>query len=113
MAESYPGSFKVGHIAQRDVSFFMAMNYFFYILRSQQREIYYYGSSDDPDRRLGYHNSESKGFTQRYRPWSIIFRHRFDTRAEAEAAERLVKGWKSKKMTRLLINGTIRLEDYR
>ena len=90
----------------------MAMSYYFYILQSTQKEIYYYGSSDDPDRRLGYHNAESKGFTQRYRPWCIVFRHRFDTRAEAEAAERLVKGWKSKKMTRLLINGTITLDNY-
>ena len=90
----------------------MAMGHYFYILLSNHKEIYYYGSSDDPDRRLCYHNSESKGFTQRHRPWSIIFRHRFDTRAEAEAAERLVKGWKSKKMTRLLIHGKIKLEDY-
>jgi len=90
----------------------MAMSYNFYILRSEQREMYYYGSSDDPDRRLGYHNSESKGFTQRYRPWGIVFRYGFATRAEAEAAERLVKGWKSTKMTQLLINGTIRLNDY-
>ena len=40
----------------------MAMSYYFYILQSTQKEIYYYGSSDDPDRRLGYHNSESDGF---------------------------------------------------
>ena len=90
----------------------MSMVNYFYILLSEQKEIYYYGSSDDPDRRLGYHNSESKGFTQRYRPWGIVFRCGFATRAEAEKAERLVKGWKSKKMTRLLINGTIKLDDY-
>ena len=90
----------------------MAMGYYFYILRSELKEIYYYGSSDDPDRRLGYHNGEQKGFTQRYRPWKIVFRHKFRTRAEAETAERLVKGWKSKKMTRLLIDGMIHLEDY-
>jgi len=88
------------------------MSYYFYILRSDQKEIYYYGSTDDPERRLVHHNGESKGFTQRYRPWVIVYRHEFETRAEAEAAERVVKGWKSKKMTRLLINGTIKLDDY-
>ena len=93
-------------------NFFMTMNYYFYILRSEQIEIYYYGLSDDPDRRLEYHNSDSKGFTQRYRPWCIVFRYGFATCEEAEAAERLVKGWKSKKMTRLLINGIIRIKDY-
>jgi len=92
--------------------FFTSMNYYFYILCSELKEIYYYGSSDDPVRRLGYHNYEQKGFTQRYRPWKIVFVHRFDTREQAEAAEKLAKGWKSKKMTRLLIEGKIKLKDY-
>ena len=83
-----------------------------YILQSEKQEKYYYGSSDDPDQRLPHHNGENKGFTQRYRPWKIVFRHKFATRKEAEAAERLVKGWKSKKMTRLLIDGIIDLNDY-
>lgn len=90
----------------------MAMNYYFYILRSERQEKYYYGSSDDPPRRLEYHNNENKGFTQRYRPWKVVFTHPFDTRQKAEAAEKIVKSWKSKKMTRLLIEGKIILEDY-
>lgn len=85
---------------------------YFYILLSEQQEKYYYGSSDNPDRRLPHHNNENKGFTQRFRPWKIVYRHEFATRREAEAAERVGKGWKSKKMTRLLINGTINLEDF-
>ena len=88
------------------------MAYYFYILRSEQQEKYYYGSSDDPDRRLLYHNNEKKGYTRRYRPWNIVFRYKFKTRKEAEDAEKLVKGWKSKKMTRLLIEGDIDLNDY-
>ena len=90
----------------------MAMNYYFYILCSELKEIYYYGSSDDPDRRLGYHNNEQSGFTQRHRPWNLLFTHGFKTRQDAEAAERLVKAWKSKKMTRLLIRGKIDLNNY-
>ncbi|NBC28057.1 MAG: GIY-YIG nuclease family protein [Bacteroidetes bacterium] len=88
------------------------MSYYVYILRSTIKETYYYGSSDDPDRRLPYHNSESKGYTQRYRPWEIVFRQAFDTKAEAESAEKLLKKWKSKKMTRLVIEGNIQLIDY-
>jgi len=88
------------------------MAFFFYILISEQKEIYYYGSSDDPDRRLVYHNNEQKGFTKQYRPWRIAFRHEFPIRAQAEKAEKLVKDWKSKKMTRLLIAGKINLNDY-
>ena len=88
------------------------MAFYFYILRSENKEIYYYGSSDDPDRRLEYHNNEQKGFTRRYRPWIMVFRHGFSTRLQAEQAEKLVKAWKSKKMTRLLIQGKIQLDDY-
>ncbi|MEX1261752.1 MAG: GIY-YIG nuclease family protein [Balneolaceae bacterium] len=90
----------------------MAMNYYFYILCSELKEVYYYGSSDDPPRRLEYHNHEQKGFTQRFRPWNIVFTQRLESRQKAEAAEKIVKGWKSKKMTRLLIEGKIKLEDY-
>ena|GEM_PF-771737 len=92
--------------------FFMAMSYYVYILRSQIKETYYYGSSDDPDRRLLHNNGESKGFTQRYRPWRIVFRQVFDTRAEAESAEKLLKKWKSKKMTRFVIEVKVQLTDY-
>ena len=90
----------------------MAMSYYVYILRSKLKETYYYGSSDDPGRRLPHHNGESKGYTQRYRPWKIVFRQEFGTRAEAETAEKLLKKWKSKKMTRLVIEGKIQLSDY-
>ena len=90
----------------------MTMSYFVYILRSEIKETYYYGSSADPDRRLTHHNGEKKGYTQRYRPWVIVFRQKFNTKSEAEAAERVLKKWKSKKMTRLVIEGKIQLDDY-
>ena len=63
------------------------MNYF-YILCSELKEIYYYGSSDNPQRRLDYHNHEQKGFTQRFRPWKIVFTQRFESRQKAEATEK-------------------------
>ena len=89
------------------------MGYYLYILCSKQQQTYYTGSSDDPVRRLGYHNNESQGYTQRHRPWELVYRHRFTTKEEASAAERKVKSWKSKKMVRLLVEGQIDIEDYR
>lgn len=88
------------------------MEYSLYIVQSQIKETFYIGSSDDPERRLSYHNSESKGYTQRYRPWTIVYTHPFDTKHEAQKAERSVKNWKSKKMIRLLIEGKIDINDY-
>lgn len=88
------------------------MNYFLYILRSEQEETYYTGSSDDPEKRCFFHNHQSKGYTLTYRPWKVVYRHGFETKQEAMAAERKVKSWKSKKMIRLLVEGEIDIEDY-
>lgn len=88
------------------------MNYFLYILRSEKRETYYTGSSDDPVNRCFFHNNQSKGYTIRDRPWKLVYRHGFETKQAALAAERKVKSWKSKKMIRLLVEGEIDIEDY-
>jgi putative endonuclease len=88
------------------------MSYSLYILKSTVKDTYYIGSSDDPKRRLPYHNAESKGYTQRYRPWTLAYTHPFDTKQQALQAEQVVKKWKSKKMIRLLIEGKIDIRDY-
>jgi predicted GIY-YIG superfamily endonuclease len=88
------------------------MSYYLYILKSTVKETYYIGSSDYPKRRLPYHNAESKGYTQRYRPWKLAYTHPFDTKEQALRAEQVVKKWKSKKMIRLLIKGQINIRDY-
>jgi len=69
--------------------------------------------SNNPERRLHFHNhSGRKKHTLRYRPWKLVYQHGFDSKEEALAAEAKVKSWKSKKMTRYLIEGTITIEDY-
>jgi putative endonuclease len=90
----------------------MNMSCYLYILRSEVKETYYTGSSEDPDRRLTFHNDKGDGYTRRYRPWQIVYRHKFKTRREAERAELLVKGWKSKRMIQLLVSGVISIDDY-
>ena len=88
------------------------MSCFLYILQSGVKETYYIGSSDHPHKRCFFHNNGSKGYTQRYRPWEVVFTYGFDTKEEALAAERKVKSWKSKKMIRYLIEGVIDIDDY-
>ncbi len=90
----------------------MAVHYYLYILLSHIKETYYVGSSDDPERRVRYHNSVRIGYTQRHRPWKLVFSAGFETKEEALKAERKVKSWKSKKMIRLLISGVINIHDY-
>ena len=87
------------------------MAHFVYILQSEENGRYYVGESSDPERRLKHHNSTSTGFTARYRPWQLVFSQEFSTKEEAVAAEQLIKGWKSRKMTRYVIEGEIQLDE--
>jgi putative endonuclease len=76
--------------------------YYLYILKSQVSNKYYTGSSDNPQKRLGFHNTIEKGFTSRYRPWNIVFTQEFASKELALTAERKIKKWKSKKIYRNL-----------
>jgi putative endonuclease len=89
------------------LGFFYIMPHYLYILQSKKNGIYYKGSSSNPEERLKHHNTIEKGFTSRYRPWKIVYKKEYPTKAEAMQAERKVKGWKSRKMIQLLIEGKI------
>jgi putative endonuclease len=81
--------------------------YFLYILRSEKFNKYYTGISQNPDRRLEYHNTIEKGFTSQYRPWKLVHKIKFNSKSEAIKAEKKIKKWKSKKMIEKLIAGEI------
>ena len=85
------------------------MPYSLYILQSQVNQKFYAGSSEDPRRRLGYHNTIEKGFTARYRPWKLVFVKEFPSKSLAQEAERKVKSWKSRLMIERLIKGEFTL----
>ncbi len=85
------------------------MKYSLYILKSVQTPKYYTGISQNPQRRLEYHNTIEKGFTSRYRPWEIIFTKEYETRQEASKAEIKIKSWKSKKMIEMLVEGKLEI----
>ena len=87
------------------------MSHFVYILQSEENGRYHVGRSQNPERRVEHHNSTSTGFTARYRPWELVFRQEFATKEEAVKAEQLIKNWKSRKMTRYVIEGKIQLEE--
>ncbi len=81
------------------------MAYFICILKSTIANKYYIGSSQNPSIRLNYHNTIEKGFSSRYRPWKLVYKKEFETRNEAQAAERKVKSWKFKVMIERIISG--------
>lgn len=87
------------------------MGHFVYVLESESHDRYYIGRSQAPERRVEHHNSTSTGFTSRYRPWRLVFTQEFSTKEKAMEAEQLIKGWKSRKMTRYVVEGDIDLQE--
>ena len=76
--------------------FFM---HYIYILHSPSAGEYYVGSFSNPEGRLLAHNHpQNKGFTKRYQPWNLVFKKQYQTKAEAETAERKIKSYKSRRM---------------
>jgi len=80
------------------------MKYFLYILKSETADKYYTGISQNPVKRLEYHNTFEKGFTSRYRPWKIVFIKEYFSKEEAMMIEKRIKGWKNKSMIQKIIN---------
>ncbi len=86
------------------------MSYYVYILKSDTSGNYYVGSSQNPEKRLQFHNTVEKGFTSRYRPWRIIFKKEYESKSEALRTERKIKSWKSRKMIEEIISGKIGMQ---
>ena len=82
-------------------------SFYVYVLYSLSSDIYYVGSTNDYDRRLIEHNSDTRPhFSSKHRPWilKLVF-HCMDNRALAVNAERFIKKQKSRKFIERLIDG--------
>lgn len=77
------------------------MGHWLYILKSESADKYYVGETRDIDQRLEFHNNSGRGFTARYRPWTVIYKYECDSRETALELEKKIKNWKSKKMVKL------------
>ncbi len=88
------------------------MSHYLYIIRSKATGKYYIGESENPETRLKYHNREGKGYTQRFRPWALVYQCEFGTRKEVLRAEKKVKSWKNRRMIERLVQGEICIKDY-
>jgi putative endonuclease len=72
------------------------MNYYVYILFSPSIEKYYIGYSENPEKRLEFHNSElNKIWSKRGQPWRLEKVISFSSKTEALKAERYIKNKKS------------------
>ena len=80
------------------------MVYTTYILHSISLDKYYIGhTGEDVEERLRKHLSNHDGFTAKAKDWTIVLTEGYETKEQAYARERVIKGWKSKKMIQKLI----------
>jgi putative endonuclease len=70
--------------------------FFVYILRSEKNGRLYTGSSDNVEKRLGEHNAGRSKATRYIKPFKLLYKEEFATRAEAVRRERLLKTGKGR-----------------
>jgi putative endonuclease len=77
--------------------------YFVYIIYSQKIDKYYIGFSSNVPDRLYNHNLKSDGFTNKGKPWILVYIEAFNTKKEAMYREKQLKNWKNRKLLETLI----------
>lgn len=82
------------------------MNFYIYILYSQNFNKYYIGQSEDPLRRIEEHNfGKFHKFTSDYRPLGLVAIFKIDgTRGDAMKIEKFIKKQKSRTLIQKLID---------
>ena len=78
--------------------------FFVYILRSERTGRFYVGQAQDVAERLRRYNVGTQRATKGGMPWRLARKEEFNTRAEACAREREIKGKKSRKWIEWLID---------
>ncbi len=67
--------------------------YHVYVLYSESYSKIYIGYTGDLEQRLLSHNKLSnKGYTMKYRPWTLLYTESFENRNEAMRREKQLKG---------------------
>jgi putative endonuclease len=67
------------------------MPHFVYIIYSKTFNVYYKGESQDPYKRLGFHNSNLSTYTANKGPWELVYLEEFDNRTLALKREKMLK----------------------
>ncbi len=78
--------------------------YYTYVLQSKQKNILYKGSTSNLELRIIQHNEELVAFTNKYRPWVLVYHETFSTRSEAMAREKFFKSGKGREWLKQIID---------
>jgi putative endonuclease len=80
------------------------MIYFVYILYSPSTNHFYVGHTNNIDKRIEQHNAGRTISTKRGRPWTVVYKEDFPSKAAAYNRELEIKSIKSKVFIEKLIN---------
>src|SRR5438874_1550575 len=79
------------------------MKFYVYMLTNKWHTVLYTGSTRSVDGRLFQHKEKIRpGFTNKYNCDQLVYFEEFDTRSEAEAREKQIKGWTRAKKNALI-----------
>ena len=68
--------------------------YFTYILKSKIKNWYYIGHTSDVENRLKQHNKGRSQSTKFYKPFTMVYEERFNTKSEAFKREQQIKSYR-------------------
>ena len=80
---------------------------FLYILQSSSSGKFYTGSTDDLDRRFLEHQRGKSPATRGGGPWKLVYWEQFESLLEARRRESEIKKWKSARLIKALIGGSV------
>jgi putative endonuclease len=72
------------------------MEFVTYVLYNKTHDRYYIGHTNNIEIRLKQHSDGRNSWTNRYKPWVVIYQNKHPTRAEAMREERYLKSLKNK-----------------
>ena len=82
--------------------------YYVYALFSKRYDKIYIGFSENPERRLQFHNDpDNKGWSKSYQPWEIIYTETLDSKREALIREKQLKSSRGRAFVREIISHRI------
>jgi len=78
--------------------------YFVYVIQSSSHGTRYVGSTEDPEKRLNEHSLGKCRYTKGRKPWNLIHKETYTTRAEAIKREKFLKSGQGRKWLDEILN---------
>ncbi|MFZ1529985.1 MAG: GIY-YIG nuclease family protein [Ferruginibacter sp.] len=86
--------------------------HYVYIIQSLADGSYYKGASEDPLKRLDFHNVGLSTYTAKKKPWKLVAIFSFESKKEALQKERRLKKYGKASLKALIASNQNKLEDY-